>query len=193
MASLELPASFTTSQAAEHGVPRWRLYELREQGTIVPLSRGVWRLAEAPPTAHESLLAASLRAPHATVCLVSSLSFHDLTDEIPAAVDLAVARGRNRPRITHPPVRVHVFDAGTFDLRRGLVEVAPGEAVPIYDEVRSVVDAIRLRHQVGDDVAYGAVKALVDRRRAAVRELVEVATALACAGRVHEVLDVVLA
>ncbi len=72
----ELPASFTTAQAAERGVPRWRLYELRDSGQVVSLSRGVWRLTDAPPTAHESLLAVSLRAPHGTVCMLSALSFH---------------------------------------------------------------------------------------------------------------------
>ncbi len=193
MSTLQLPPSFTTAQAAEHGVPRWRLYKLHAEGLVVSLSRGVWRLADAPPTAHESLLAVSLRAPHATVCLVSALSFHDLTDEIPAAVDVAVARGRNRPTIDYPPVQVHVFDAETFDLGRELLEVTPGEMVPIYDEVRSVVDAVRLRHDVGTDVAYRAVKALVGRRRAAVRELVEVATTLRCASPVRELLEVVLA
>ena len=193
MPNLQLPTSFTTSQAAACGLPRWRLYELRDEGLVVPLSRGVWRLADAPPTAHESLLAVSLRAPRATVCLISALSLHDLTDEIPAAVDLAVARGRNRPHIDYPPVQVHVFDADPFELGRELVEVAPGEPVAVYGEVRSVVDAIRLRHQVGADVAYSAVKALVGRRRAAVKDLVDVSVALRCRGQVHEVLEVVLA
>ena len=193
MAAVQLPPSFTTAQAAERGVPRWKLYELRDEGAVVSLSRGVWRSADAPPTAHESLLGVSLRAPHATVCLLSALSFHDLTDEIPAAVDLAVARGRNRPHIDYPPVQVHVFDAETFDLGRVRVEVAPGETVPIYDEARSVVDAVRRRHELGADIAYGAVKALVGRRRAAVRELVEVATSLRCAKQVRELLEVVLA
>lgn len=88
-------------------------------------------------------------------------------------------------------MQVHVFDAETFDLGRVRVEVAPGETVAIYDEVRSVVDAVRLRHELGADIAYGAVKALVGRRRAAVRELVEVATTLRCAKQVRVVLEVV--
>lgn len=124
---------------------------------------------------------------------MSALSFHDLTDEIPAAVDLAVARGRHRPHVDYPPVQVHVFDADTFELGRERVQVAPGETVAVYDEVRSVVDAIRLRGQVGSDVAYGSAKALVGRRRGAVGQLVEVADALRCAGPVRELLEVVLA
>ncbi len=104
-----------------------------------------------------------------------------------------MARGRNRPHIDYPPVRVHVFDADTVELGRARMEVAPGETVAVYDEVRSVVDAIRLRSQIGSDVAYSAAKALVGRRRGAVGQLVEVADALRCSGPVRELLEVVLA
>jgi hypothetical protein len=66
---------------------------------------------------------AAVRVPHATVCLLSALDRQDLADGTPSRVDLAVARGRNRPHIGYPPVEVHVFDADTFDLGRELVEV----------------------------------------------------------------------
>lgn len=189
----ELPASFTTSQAEEFGVARWRLYRLRDEGEVVSLSRGVWRRAEAPPTAHESLLAVTLRAPHATVCLLSALAFHGLVDVIPTVVDLAVARGRHRPAIDYPPVQVHVFDADTFELGRQQVEVAPNETVPVYDPVRSVVDAVRLRTQVGTDLAYGAARQLLGRRRSAAGELAAMSQALRCAGPVHKLLEVLQA
>jgi len=35
----------------------------------------------------------SLRKPSATICLLSALSVHDLTDEIPRATDIALPRG----------------------------------------------------------------------------------------------------
>src|SRR5665811_385409 len=97
----KLPASFTTAQVLEHGVSWSTLYRLRDRGEVVELSRGVWRRADAPPTAHESLLAVALRAPHGTICLLSALAFHELTDEIPSRVDLAVPRGQHRPKIDY--------------------------------------------------------------------------------------------
>jgi predicted transcriptional regulator of viral defense system len=188
-----LPPSFTTSEAEERGVYRVALYRLRDLGEVVELSRGAWRRADAPPTPHESLLAVTLRAPEATICLVSALSFHDLTDEIPSRVDLAVPRGSHRPKIDYPPVAVHVFDADTFELGREWVEVAPDERVPIYDEVRTTVDALRLRNQLGSDIAYGAARRLLARRRRAAGQLLEVARELRCAGPVGEALEVLQA
>ena len=188
-----LPPSFTTSGAADHGVSRVALYRLRDRGAVVQLSRGAWRRADAPPTPFESLLAVALRAPHGTICLLSALAFHDLTDEIPRHVDLAVPRGKHRPKIAYPPVDVHVFDADTFELGREWVEIAPEERAPLYDEIRSTVDALRLRNQVGPDVAYGAARRLLSRRRRAAGELLELARHLRCGGPVGEALEVLQA
>jgi predicted transcriptional regulator of viral defense system len=188
-----LPPSFTTSQAEAAGVARWRLYQLRDQGHVVALSRGAWRRADAPPTAHEGLLAVTLRSPHGTVCLLSALDFHELTDDIPNVVHLAVPRDRPRPSIDYPPVQVHTFDADTFHLGREHVEVAPGETMAVYDPVRTVADAVRLRGQVGTDIAYGAARVLLNRRRSAARDLAAMCEALRCAGPVHELLKVLQA
>ena len=187
-----LPASFTTAQATATGLASSTLYRLRDRGEVVELSRGVWRWTDAAPTAYESLLAVSLRAPHATICLISALVVHELTDEAPGTIDLAVPRGATRPRITYPPVSVHVFEAATFDLRREQVTVAPDEDVPVYDPVRSVVDVLRLRHLVGDDLAYGALRRLLERRRAA-GEVLQVARALRTEGSIRAALEVLQA
>lgn len=188
-----LPESFTTGQATDAGLASTTLYRLRDRGEVVELARGVWRWGDAAPTAYESLLAVALRASHGTICLVSALALHELTDELAAAVDLAVPRGMTRPRIGYPPVAVHVFDADTFELRREKVEVAPGEHVPVYDPVRSVVDALRLRHQVGVDIAYGALRRLLAQRRGAAGEVLTVARTLDCEGPATAALEVLQA
>ena len=74
--------------------------------------------ADAEMNPYLDLVAVSWRSPRGSICLNSALSFWDLTDEIPAEVHLAVPRGSHRPRISYPPVRVHVFAAYTFDLGR---------------------------------------------------------------------------
>lgn len=188
-----LPPSFTTADAVAFGVSKSTLYRMRERGEVVEISRGTWRRANAAPTPHEALIAVTLRAPHATVCLLSALAFHELTDVIPMTVDVAVARGRHRPVIDHPPVHVHVFDADTFPLGREHVAVSDHEYVPIYNPVRTVVDALRLRNQIGTDLAYGAVRRLVARRRAAAGDLVSLAGELRCTGPVTEALEVLQA
>ena len=68
---------------------RWEdLYRLRDEGALIELSRGVYRLADAPATAHLDLLAVCRRSPEGMICLNSAASFWELTDEIPACVHL---------------------------------------------------------------------------------------------------------
>ncbi len=137
--------TFRARDAAEVGVHPRDLYALRDEGLLVELSRGVYRLADAEISPYLDLVAVSRRSPRGTICLNSALSFWDLTDEVPAEVHLAVPRGAHRPVIDYPPVRVHVFAASTFGLGRERFRLDSGEEIFIYSAERSVVDAMRLR------------------------------------------------
>jgi hypothetical protein len=67
-----------TVSAAEliGGGARWEdVYRLRDQGALVELSRGIYRLADAPATAHLDLVAVCRRAPDGMICLSSAASY----------------------------------------------------------------------------------------------------------------------
>jgi predicted transcriptional regulator of viral defense system len=149
---------FRTRDATEAGVHRRNLYALRDKGFLVEISRGLYRLANAKATPHLDLIAVGRRSPRGAICLNSALSFWDLTDEIPAEIHLAVPRGTRPPSIDYPPTRAHVFAADTFELGREKILLESGENITIYSPERSVVDAMRLRNQVGTDVAYEALR-----------------------------------
>jgi len=187
-----LPATFTTGEAERVGVWRRELYRLRDTGLVHELSRGVYRKADAPESAHLDMLAVARRAPRGVVCLVSALSLHDLTDEVPAAVQIAVPRGTHRPRIAFPATEVSEFDAETFDLGREEAEVAPGERIAVYGPARSVVDAMRMRARVGGPVALRALRRYLTRRGAQPAELLRYARALDVEGPVRQAVDAVL-
>jgi hypothetical protein len=86
------------------------------------------------------------------VCLLSAAAVHDLTDEIPMAVQIAVPRRTWPPKLDHPPVEAYVWDPLTFELALDTVEVAPGEWARIYSPGRTVVDLMRMRHKLGESV-----------------------------------------
>lgn len=71
-----LPPTFTARTASEAQLSPRDLAVLRKAGEIDELSRGVYRRADAEPTAHLDLLAVCTRAPHAVVCGESALSLH---------------------------------------------------------------------------------------------------------------------
>jgi predicted transcriptional regulator of viral defense system len=152
-----LPPTFTTAQAREAGIPPRDLAALVSDNAVDELSYGVYRLADAPETAHLDLLAVHARAPHAVICDESALALHELIDDIPAAVRIAVRRGAHRPAISYPPTVVAQYSVKNFNLNVEQYEAAPGEFVPVYDAARSVVDAMRHRHRIGPTLALAAL------------------------------------
>ena len=184
------------SSAAEliEGGARWAdLYRLRDSGELIELSRGVYRVADAPATAHLDLLAVCRRAPDAMICLNSAASFWDLSDELPDAVHLAIARGRHRPRIAYPPTRVHVFAAATFSLGRDGEEIDSGETIAISSRERTVVDLMRLRSRVGRDLALGALRRYLQGGDARPAELLGMARRLRIGSVMAEAMEPLLA
>ncbi|CAA9449227.1 MAG: hypothetical protein AVDCRST_MAG58-811 [uncultured Rubrobacteraceae bacterium] len=136
------------------------------------------------------LVAVSRRSPNGSICLNSALAFWDLTDEVPAEVHLAVSRGAHRPRISYPPIRVHVFAADTFELGREQVRLESGEEIYIYSPERSVVDAMRLRGRIGTDVAYEALRRYLRRPRPSAGDLLRLARQLRTGGPMADALEV---
>jgi predicted transcriptional regulator of viral defense system len=182
--------TFKTGDAVKAGVHPRDLYALRDAGFLVELSRGVFRLTDVEIDSYLDLVAVSRRSPQGAICLNSALSFWDLTDEVPGEVHLAVPRGAHRPSIDYPPTRVHVFAAYTFDLGRERVNLDSGEEIDIYSPERSVVDAVRLRSQVGTSVAYEALRRYLRRPGASSGELLRLARQLRAGKPVASALEV---
>ena len=112
------------------------------------------------------------------ICLGSALSYWDLSDDIPAWVDLAVPSGTHRPQIDHPPTQVHVFRAATFEFGKIDIKVKPGIGFAITDRERTVVDSFRARHRLGEDLAVGGLRRYLRRRGAKPGRVLELAEAL---------------
>lgn len=169
------------------------LYAWRDGGQIVELSRGVFRRADAPPASYPDLLAVAYRSATSIVCCRSAAAIHDLSDEIPPSVQIAVPTRRRPPRIAYPPTEVFRFAAATFELGLSRVEAAPQEWVRVYDPARTVVDLMRLRGRLGEDLAYGALQRYLRRRDVRPGELLSLATALDVRGPMQRALDVAMA
>ncbi|WP_022836392.1 type IV toxin-antitoxin system AbiEi family antitoxin domain-containing protein [Salisaeta longa] len=158
------------SEARARGVHPRTLRHLEEAGAIDKVSRGVYRLAEAEPTRYDDLVIVAKRAPKAVVTLLTAFDVHDLTDEIPHAVYIALPRGIHAPRLDHPPLHtVHVsepaYSAGIE------THVIGGVDVSMYSAPRAVVDGFKFRSTIGVDVATDALKRYLQRSDRSLQDL----------------------
>jgi len=151
-----------TSEALRLGIHPRTLYALRDAHVLEQLARGLYRLVDLPPLTNPDLVTVALKIPQGVVCLVSALAFHELTTQIPQAVDVALESGSTRPRLAFPPVRVFWFSGPAWS--EG-IEVHQLDDIPvrIYGPEKSVADAFKFRRKLGLDLALEALKAY--RRR----------------------------
>ena len=151
-----LPTTFTGAQAQQGGLTRRRLTSMQHDGAIERIGRGVYRRSAAP-LVDEDLLEIAVKTHRPTLCLISALARHELTDQIPSRHDVAVPRGQWRPTVS-AAVRWHKFDRATFDVGRTEIAVDSEYMIGLYDAPRSIIDAFRLRHTIGPDVANKALR-----------------------------------
>lgn len=150
-----LPNTFRYSQARPLLNDR-RLRDLQAAGLIERTSRGTYRKVDAED-GDMDLEEIAAKAPRATLCLRSALARHDLIDDIPTTYDIALPR-RTWPPATRAPVTWHQFDSRTFDLGRTMLPLGSQSEIGLYDPERCILDAYRLRHLEGPELANEALR-----------------------------------
>jgi predicted transcriptional regulator of viral defense system len=145
------------AEAIHAGIHRTTLYAMRDAGVIEQLSRGLYRLAEAPPLANPDLVAVARRVPRGVVCLISALALHDLTTQIPHEVWLAVPRDSEAPRVDYPPIRVFRYANQAFAAGVETRDM-DGTKIRVYSREKTLVDCFKYRNKIGLDTAVEALK-----------------------------------
>ena len=146
-----------TSEALCLGISPRTLYELRDAGVLEKLCRGLYRLAELPALSSPDLAIIAFKIPQAVICLVSALALHELTTQVPHAVNIALPRGARRPRLDYPPLRVFWFSGPAWS--EGVEPYPIGQtSVRIYCPEKCVADGFKYRRKIGLDVAIETLK-----------------------------------
>ena len=152
------------SEAIAHGITRYMLYSLRDKGIIEQVSRGVYRLMELPPISNPDLVTVSLRFPNAVICLISALSYHNITTQIPHVVSVAVPRDSRIPSLDYPPIQTHRFSDEAYNA--GIENhVIDGAHVKIYNSEKTLADCFKFRNKIGMEVVLEALKLYRSRQK----------------------------
>ena len=160
------------SEAIEHGITRYMLYSLRDKGIIEQVSGGVYRLTELPPISNPDLVTVSLRFPNAVLCLISALSYHNITTQIPHVISVAVPRESRIPKLAYPPVQAHRFSNEAYNSGIGK-HVIDGVSVKIYTPEKTLADCFKFRNKLGMDVVIEALRFYKSRQKFNLEELLK--------------------
>lgn len=156
------------------GISRNYLYRMHKEGLLEKNAVGLYTLPETPVTENSSLAEVAKRLPHAVVCLISALSYHEITTQIPHEIWLTIPRGSWRPDVEYPPLNLTYVSGPAYSF--GIQEhVINGVAVKIYSPAKTVADCFKFRNKVGLDVAIEALREAWRSRKVTMDELVEAA------------------
>lgn len=166
--------SLRMSEALRLGINRKTLYAMRDAGMVEAVTRGAYRLASLDPLAHPDLVAVAMRVPQGVLSLISALSFHELTTQVPHTIDVALERGARKPRLDHPPTCFFWFSGPAFHegIETHFLDNVP---VRIYDPEKTLADCFRYRNQLGMEVVLEALRLWRERHRKKLNALLEYA------------------
>jgi len=143
--------------------PRW-LSRLVEDGTIERVSKGLYRLPQEPETEYEGFSDAARAVPEGVVCLLSALTYYELTTSNPSEIYLAIPRTRWAPKIDYPPIRFFRFSPRMMDFGVEIVRTRRG-SFSIFEREKTICDSLRHRTIVGQDVVIEALRTYLRSRR----------------------------
>jgi predicted transcriptional regulator of viral defense system len=156
------------------GFHRKQVKALFDSGKIRRMGRGLYQLADAPTLSNPDFVSAVLQSPKSVVCLISALSFHEVTDVIPRRVDLAIPMGSRANKINYPPVKYFYFSEVAW--KAGIeTHKIDGHDVRVYDLAKTIADCFKFRNKIGYDTAQKALKVAVTEKHIRPSKIMEYA------------------
>jgi|SRR5579859_3333307 len=147
----------------QQAIDRRNLYAMAEEGAVERVGQGLYRSTDVELCPAYADAEASIAIPHGVICLTSALVYHDLTDENPSKVYMAIEGKRWAPRIISPPVKIQRFSGEAFSA--GIEEVQlDGVPVRVYSVEKTLADCLKYRHKLPPGVPQAALRDYVQRR-----------------------------
>ncbi len=156
------------------GIHRRDIKRIRDKGRIIRVKRGFYRLSEIPVISNQGFIDLACAVPEGVICLLSALSYHELTTFNPSIISMALCRGTRRPKIEYPPVQFYHFSTKQFEAGIDEIEIK-GHRVRIYSPEKTICDCFRYRNKLGLDIAKEGLSEYLKRKDRNLEKLLEYA------------------
>ena len=152
------------SELMAAGVNQLTVARLTREGRIVRLTRGLYQLPDVELATEHSFAEVGKLVPKGVICLVSALQYHDLTDQLPRAIWVAIQSSAWKTRISSPAIKFVHFgkEALVEGVEKHKIE---GVTVRITDIPHTIADCFRFRSKVGTDVALEGMREALRRKK----------------------------
>ena len=165
------------------GFHRLEIKSLLEAEKIEKIGRGIYHLKKGSGFSNPDLVNVALQTSRGVICLISALSYHNATDEVPNRIYVAIPRGLRANKIDYPPVQYFRFSEKAW--KTGIeMHTIDGYPVRIYSLAKTIADCFKYRNKIGLSVARDALKTAVSEKKVKPTEIMRYAEIC----RVHKIM-----
>lgn len=166
------------------------LTQMMEHKEVQRLGRGLYAAADFTVSETFDYEIIARQIPNGVLCLVSALRFHNLTDENPHEISVALPHGARYPHIDYPPVKYYTRSGEAFSFAIG-THHCNGTDIRVYSVNKTIVDCFKYRNKVGLDVAVAALREAVRKNAIDYNELWQAAKICRVAKTIRPYLEAV--
>lgn len=131
---------------------------LLKSGEIEKVKPGLYKVPSFEGQDYQTSFLDVVKAvPKGIICLISAVSYYELSTANPAEVYIAIPLAEKPPKIEYPPIRVFYWPERNYNL--GIEEIKTEKGIiKIYDKEKTICDLFRYRDKLGEDIAFEALK-----------------------------------
>lgn len=180
-----------TKDILDAGIHNIYLKKLVEEGRIEKIKHGLYRWIGMNDTQHQGLLDVSMAIPGGIICLLSALSYYNLSTVKPLEISIAVENKRRVTKPEYPPVKVYYFSQSMFNTGVEKVKIG-GINVLIYNKEKTICDCIKYRKQLGLDIVKESLREYLKNSNRDIKLLTEYAEICKIKGIFNNYLEVLV-
>jgi predicted transcriptional regulator of viral defense system len=175
---------------AAHGIGRHYLRAAEQHGLIVRNGRGLYSACNFDTTEFHSFAEVAKRVPRGVICLLSALRFHEVTNQNPFEVWIAIGEKDRSPRQNGAAVRVSRFSRPSLAFGQ-TTHVVEGVPLLVFSVAKTVADCFKYRNKIGLEVALEALRDSLSQGKATTSEIREAAQVCRVANIMRPYLEAV--
>ncbi len=164
---------------------------LIKEKRVKKIARGLYMLSDYQINEYPDLVMVSFQAPRGIVCLVTALSFYEVTTEIPKYVDIAIPQNTHAYRIHYPPAKFYHFNSKSW--KAGIEEHTVGDyKIRVYNLAKTIADCFKFRNRIGMDVVRESLKIAVTEKHVKPMEIMQYAKICRVDNIVKPILEAII-
>ena len=147
----------------EAGIHTRMVAKALNEGIIERIKRGLYKLIDYPWDEHASFAEVCRADKNAVICLLSAVSYYELTTFDPSGIYVAVPMNTPRFNLDYPPVKLYYFSDKYY--KPGIIEKdTPSGKIKIYNKEKTLGDLFRYINKLGEDVVLESLKTYMKSR-----------------------------